>query len=122
MKKVYKSSQDTGAPLSGACEVNGLVFLSGQIHMVSDHLAGDTIEERFDIIISNIKNLLEKAGLTLDDIIRVQLYLTDLKDLSNLNKIYLHYFKHPLPVRTAIEVNALPLGASLEIDVVAVRN
>lgn len=122
MKKIYKSSESTNAPLSGAQEVDGFIFVSGQIHInTSGQLEGSTIAEKFDVVISNVKKILDDAGLTLDNVIRVHLYLTDLKGLPELNKVYLNYFKHPLPARTAVEVSALPLGASLEMDVIATR-
>ncbi len=122
MKKVYGSSEKTTAPLSAAQEANGLVFVSGQIHLNSaGKLEGSTIEEKFDLVIANVKRILKEAGLTLADVIRVQLYLTDLWQLPALNKVYTNYFQHPLPARTAIGVAALPLGASLEMDVIAAR-
>jgi 2-iminobutanoate/2-iminopropanoate deaminase len=121
MKKVYVSSEKTGAPLSGAVEVNGMVFVSGQIHMKEGQLQGETIEEQFEIAINNVMRILGEAGLTLDDVIKVQLYLTDLSQLPALNKVYGNYFKQPLPARTAVGVTALPLNAHLEIDVVASR-
>lgn len=69
-----------------------------------------------------VENILHEAKLTSADIIRVQLYLTNLEELPALNEIYSQYFnKHPMPVRTAIGVSKLPLGASLEIDVIAAR-
>ncbi len=83
-------------------------------------LEGETIEEKFDIVISNIKKILVEAELSLDDVVKVNLYLTDLSELPELNKVYPKYFKHPLPARTAVGVTALPLGASLEVEVVAV--
>jgi 2-iminobutanoate/2-iminopropanoate deaminase len=123
MKKVYRSSETTTAPLSGAHEANGFVFVSGQIHLNdSGQLIGNSIEEKLDAVILNIKKLLEEANLTLEDVIRVQLYLTDLSQLPSLNKAYMNYFKHPLPARTAVGVSDLPLGASLEMDVIAVRS
>ncbi len=122
MKKAHKSSDGTGAPLSGAQEAGGLVFVSGQIHLNSaGQLEGNTIEEKFGVVISNVQKILKEAGLTLDDVVRVHLYLTNLTELPDLNKVYVKYFKHPLPARTAIGVNALPLGASLEMDVVVSR-
>ncbi len=123
MKKFYMSSEKTNAPLSGACKVGNLVFVSGQIHIDSSgKLVGNSIEEKFNVALSNLKKVLEEAKLKLKDVIRVQLYLTDLNQLPSLNKEYLKNFKHPLPVRTAIGVKELPLGASLEIDVIASRN
>lgn len=123
MKKAYISSETTGAPLSAAYEVNGIVFVSGQIHMnAAKELEGNTIEEKLAVTMSNIKRILGETGLQLEDVVRVQLYLTDLDELPALNKAYMDYFQHPLPARTAIGVVKLPLGASLEIDVVAVRS
>ncbi len=123
MKRVYLPSTDTtGTPLSGAYEVSGLVYISGQIHIgESKQLEGNTIEEKFGVAMTNVGKILSEAGLTLADVIRVQLYLADISELPALNKEYIKYFQHPLPARTAIGVNALPLGASLEIDVIAAR-
>ena len=120
--KIYSSSEKTGSPLSGAYEVNGLVFVSGQVHLNKDKkLEGETIEEQFEIAIGNVQAILQEAELTLKNVIRVQLYLTDLTQLPSLNQIYPKYFDQPLPARTAIGVAALPVGASIEIDVVASR-
>jgi 2-iminobutanoate/2-iminopropanoate deaminase len=123
MKKYYISSEHTGAPLSGACETNGIIYVSGQIH-ADEHwkLIGTTIQERFHAVMKRIEGILKEANLTSDDIMRVQLYLTNLDELPALNEVYGQYFnKHPMPVRTAIGVSKLPLGASLEIDVIASR-
>ena len=122
MKKVYMSSEISGAPLSGAVEVGDLVFVSGQIHADENwKLVGSTIKERFDAAIKRIEKILNEAGLKLADVIRVHLYLTDLGELPALNKVYGNYFSHPLPARTAVGVQSLPLGATLEIDVIAAR-
>lgn len=121
MKKVYLSSEQSGAPLSGAIEVNGLIFISGQIHIENGQLVGENIVEKLKAAMKNVSSTLQECGLTTSDIIRIQLYLTDLSELPALNKAYVEYFAHPLPTRTAIGVSALPLGASLEIDVVAAR-
>ncbi|MEX0877658.1 MAG: RidA family protein [Candidatus Spechtbacterales bacterium] len=123
MKQVYQSSEESGAPLSGAVEVNGLVFISGQIHADDEwNIIGDSIEEKFEITVRRIEKILAEAELTLADVIRVHLYLTDLRELSALNKVYGNYFEHPLPARTAVGVQSLPLGATLEIDVIAAKN
>jgi 2-iminobutanoate/2-iminopropanoate deaminase len=115
-------SQSSGAPTSGAVEVGGLVFVSGQIHADENwKLVGTTIEEKFDATIKRIEKILSEANLKLADVIRVHLYLTDLAELPALNKMYGNYFSHPLPARTAVGVQALPLGATLEVDVVAAR-
>lgn len=123
MTQYYLSSEETKAPLSGAVEVNGLVYLSGQIHADEDwNLVGETTEEKFLATMKRIESLLSEADLSVRDIIRVQLYLVDINDLPALNEEYVNYFADmPMPVRTAVGVAALPLGASLEIDVIAAR-
>lgn len=123
MKKYYISSEHSGAPLSGACESNGIVFVSGQIHADQNwKLIGETIEERFAITMQRVEDILAEAELTKKDIIRVNIYLTDISELKDLNGAYVKYFNiHPMPARTAMEVKSLPLGASLEIDVIAGR-
>jgi 2-iminobutanoate/2-iminopropanoate deaminase len=122
MKKAYKSSEHSTAPLSGAQETHGLVFVSGQVHLnEAGILAGDTIEEKLELVIANVTHILKEAGLGLEHVVQVRLYLTDLSELPALNKAYVRYFKHPLPARTAIGVKELPLRASLEMDVVAAR-
>jgi 2-iminobutanoate/2-iminopropanoate deaminase len=122
MKKVYGSSELLNAPLSSAWEANGVVFISGQIPADKEwKLIGETIEERFTAAMGNVKNILATADLTVNDIIQVRLYLTDLAELPALNEAYKKYFNHPFPARTALGVSKLPLGASLEIEVVAAR-
>jgi 2-iminobutanoate/2-iminopropanoate deaminase len=111
------------APLSGAYEVNGLVFVSGQVHADTEwKLHGETIEERLEITLGNIRRILGEAGLSLENIVHVRIYLTDIKELPALNAAYKTYFPHPMPARTAMAVAALPLGASLEIEVIAARD
>ncbi len=123
MKKVYLPSDTINAPLSGAYEINGLVFVSGQVHADTDwKLHGQTIEEKLEITMSNIKRILTDAGLTLDNVVHVRIYVTDIKELPALNTAYKTYFKHPFPARTAIGVSSLPLGANLELEVIAVRD
>lgn len=124
MKKVHGSSEGTTAPLSKAFEINGLVYFSGQVHADGDlKLHGETIEEKFLYTMERIEENLALANLTKDDIIRLQIYITDITQLPALNAEYMKYFdKHPFPARTAIGVSALPLGADLEIDIIAARS
>lgn len=121
MKKAYVSSETTDAPFSGAQESNEIVFISGQIHTNNGKLEGETIEEKLEITIRNVEKVLAEAGLTLEHVIKVEIFLTDITELPALNNMYQKYWEHPFPARTAICVKALPLGASLEIAAVASR-
>lgn len=124
MKKPYATNEAPGAPafLSQAIESNGFIFISGQVHATLDNtLVGDTTEEKLAQIMKNIESILKAAGATLDDIVKVVIYVTDLGIMPDFNKAYPTYFKEPYPVREAVCVKALPLGAEIEISVVAER-
>lgn len=122
MKKAYISSEITHAPLSGGYEADGLLFVSGQVHIVEGKLEGETVEEKLEIVIRNIEKVLAEAELTLENVIKIEIFLTDIAELPALNKAYPKYWKHPFPARTALGVKALPLGASLEIAAIASRS
>ncbi len=69
----------------------------------------------------NIKAILEAAATDMDDIVKVTIYVTDMAMMPDLNKVYPTYFTEPFPVREAVCVKALPLGASVEISVIAAQ-
>jgi 2-iminobutanoate/2-iminopropanoate deaminase len=109
--------------LSQGIVSGGFVFVSGQIHVDDDlQLIGDTTEEKVGIIMRRIEKILQAAGAELDDIVKVVIYVTDMSVMPDLNKVYPTYFKASLPVREAVCVSALPLGASIEISVIAEKN
>jgi 2-iminobutanoate/2-iminopropanoate deaminase len=80
-------------------------------------LDGDTASQA-EQILRNIATALEAAGKDLGDVIRVGVYLTDMADFAAMNEVYARHFSAPYPARTAIGVAALPLGATVEMDVV----
>ncbi len=125
MKKIItaENAPPTGsAPLSHAIEANGLVFTSGQIHLNENmKLVGNTTAEKTVQTMSNLKSILESAGLTLADVIKTTIYVTDMAIYADLNDAYSKYFKKDFPAREVVCVKELPLGASLEISMVAVK-
>lgn len=101
---------------------NGFIFVSGQVHCDAELiLVGKTTAEKVAQIMTNIETILKAADATLDDIVKVVIYVTDMSIMPELNEVYPTYFKQPLPVREAVCVKALPLGASIELSVVAER-
>ena len=109
--------------MSSSIESNWLVFISGQVHADKDwNIIGDNIEEKFEIILKRIDNILKEAGLEIKDIIKINIYIKNISELPDLNTLYTKYFKHPMPVRTAIGVKELPLNADLEIEAIASRD
>lgn len=123
MKQQISTDQAPGAPfLSQAIVSDGLIVVSGQVHAAPDNtLVGDTTAEKLAQIFKNIAAVLKAADATLDDIIKVVIYVTDMAVMPDLNKAYPQYFKEPFPVREAVCVKALPLGASIEISVIAAK-
>ena len=123
VKKEIKADRVAVAPtLSQAIEANGTIFVSGQIHANAEwKLVGETVQEKLEAIFANIRAILEAADLTLNDIVKATIYVTDMAQMPELNQYYPTYFTAPLPAREAVCVKALPLGATIEISVVAAK-
>lgn len=122
MKQQISTQDAPSAPafLSQAIVSNGLIFVAGQIHSELDNsLVGETVEEKLAQIMKNISAILAAADASLDDVVKVTIYVTDMSFIPELNKAYPIYFKAPFPAREAVCVKELPLGASIEISVVA---
>ncbi len=106
--------------LSQAIIAGGLIFVSGQVHANPDlTLVEGATAEKVDRIMKNIATILGAANASLDDIVKVVIYVTDMAVMPELNDVYPTYFKQPLPVREAVCVKALPLGATIEFSVIA---
>lgn len=108
-------------PFSSAVRFGDLLYLSGQV--AQDPQTGKLVEGGIDAqasqIFRNIAAVLEAAGRGFDDVVRVGVYLRDLGDFKAMNAIYERHFARPYPGRTVIGVAGLPLGAAIEIDLVA---
>jgi 2-iminobutanoate/2-iminopropanoate deaminase len=101
---------------------NGVVYLAGQIHNKPDGAMVDgSVEEKFDQIMQNITAILKAADATLDNVVKVVIYVTEMSQLPKINEVYPTYFSEPFPVREAVCVKQLPLGASIEVSVVAAK-
>lgn len=124
MKEEVQTTKAQSAPaiLSQALVANGFIFTSGFIHATPDgNVIQGTVAEKVKQIMLNIEETLKAAHATLDDILKVTIYVTDIAILSELNAVYPTYFTKPYPVREAVCVSALPLGATIEMSVVAVK-
>ena len=121
MKKQVSTDQAPGAPfLSQAIVSNGLIFVSGQVHNNPDgQIVDGSVTDKLELIMKNISAILAAAGASLDDVVKVTIYVTDMSQMPELNQAYPKYFADPKPVREAIGVQALPLGATVEISVTA---
>ncbi len=108
-------------PYSQAVAHGGMVWLSGQIGLVPERgeLAGDDLASQARQVMANLAAVLEAAGAGLEDIIKVTIYLTDMGDFPELNALYAEWLGEHRPARATVAVAALPLGARIEMDVVA---
>ena len=110
-----------GAPYSQAIRANGLVFVSGQLALRPDHaeIVGEGIAEQTEQVFANLRAILEEAGSGLERLVKTTVYLTDLGDFAAMNEVYAKHVGSQPPARATIEVSALPSGAKVEIEAVA---
>jgi len=110
-----------GAPYSQAIVAAGLVFVSGQLALRPDHaeIVGETIQEQTEQVIANLRAILDEAGSGLDRLVKTTVYLTDLGDFAGMNEVYARHVGDRPPARATIEISALPSGAKVEIEAIA---
>lgn len=121
-RKIYQGKGvKASGPYSQAVDSGNYVFFSGQTAMNSlsaKDLTGD-IANQTEQCFKNLFDVLENAGLTSDDVEKVNVYLTDMDHFDEMNRVYETKFNKPYPARTCIAVLALPLGAEVEIEMIA---
>ena len=113
-----------GAPYSQAIVAGGLVFVSGQLGLTPDHaeMVGETIQEQTEQVFANLAAILAAAGSGLERLVKTTVYLTDLGDFAGMNEIYAAHVGDSPPARATIEVSALPSGAKVEIEAIALAD
>jgi 2-iminobutanoate/2-iminopropanoate deaminase len=110
-------------PYSQAVKTGHMLFCSGQIGLVPEtgKLAGDDIGSQARQALNNLAAVLEAAGFAPVDVVKTSVFLTDLNHFAVLNRIYADFFEPHKPARATVQVAALPLGALMEIDCIAVK-
>lgn len=124
MKKTIASPKAPAAigPYSQAVALNGTVFVSGQLPVnPADGTMPATIEDQTRQSLTNIAAILDEAGLTMSDIVKATVLLSDLADFGAMNAVYAEFFPADKPARVCYQVVALPKGAKVEIDAIAGR-
>ena len=108
-------------PYSVAVRANGFVYLSGQTPTdpKTGKLAPGGVPEQAAQCFKNLRAVLAAAGLTLDDVVKVNVYLVDIGEFAAMNAVYEKQFKQPFPARTTVAVKALPFESQVEIEMVA---
>ena len=108
-------------PYSQAIRVGNLVYTSGQIPI--DPATGAFVEggikEQTRQSLTNVKAILEEAGLAMSDVVKTTVFMADMNDFAEMNGVYAEFFAEPYPARSAVAVKTLPKGALVEIEVVA---
>ena len=121
MDAVYtKNAPDAIGPYSQAMKVNGLVFTSGQIAInpASGEAEATTIEAQTEQVCTNLKNVLEAAGSSLEKAVKTVCFLADMGDFAAFNAVYGKYFTSK-PARSCVAVKSLPKNVLVEVEVIA---
>jgi len=123
-KVVYteKAPKPVG-PYSQAIIAGDFIFTAGQIPIdpKTNQIVQAGIKEQTRQVLENLKAVLEEAGATFDDVVKVTVYMRDLNEFSEMNEVYSQYFKNSPPARTTVEVSRLPRDVKIEIDLIALR-
>jgi len=124
MKKIISTDKAPKAigPYSQAVEANGFIFISGQLPVNPlDASIPQTIKEQTEMVIKNIEAILLSEGLTLKNVVKTTVFMTDLTKFSEMNEVYSKFFSSEPPARATVEVRNLPKGVMIEIECIAVR-
>jgi 2-iminobutanoate/2-iminopropanoate deaminase len=123
MKKAYvtENAPKPVGPYSQVIQAGGFLFLAGQIPLTPEGKMneGDLAAQTRQVM-SNLNEVLHKAGVSFEHVVKTTIFLADLADFEAVNEIYAEYFKQPYPARSTVQAARLPKGARLEIDAIAV--
>lgn len=109
-------------PYSVAVKAGHMVYTAGQAGLIPEtgNLVEGGIEAETRQVFTNLKNVLEAAGTSLDNVVKTSVFLQDMADFAKMNAVYAEFFSGNFPARTTVQAAALPKGALVEIDCVAI--
>ena len=110
-------------PYSPALLVNDTLYISGQvpINIETGQLITENIELATDQVLRNIKALLAEASMTLENVVKCTIFMTDLNEFQKMNAVYAGYFEGVAPARETVEISRLPMDATIEISCIATK-
>ena len=110
-------------PYSQAIEANGFIFASGQLPIdpSTNAFAEGGVKEQTRQSLTNARNVLAAAGVDLSHVVKTTVFLSDMDNFAAMNEVYAEFFKEPYPARSAIAGKALPKGALVEVECIAVK-
>ena len=119
-----KNAPQAIGPYSQAVKAGNLMFISGQIPLdpKTGDLVSQSIEDQAKQVLENVKSICEAAGCSIDDIVKISIFLTDLSNFAVVNDMMKEYFSEPYPARATVEVSGLPLGVNVEIEAIILIN
>jgi 2-iminobutanoate/2-iminopropanoate deaminase len=118
-KVIYPPGAKAGGNFSPGILVDGSLYVSGTLGLDGNGKIPETFEAEVQQSLDNIDAVLKAAGMTRDDVVSVQVYLSDLQNFQRMNKVYAGFFKEPRPTRTTVQVAGLVNGGHIEITVTA---
>ena len=125
MREIISTTGAPGAigPYSQGVKANGMLFVSGQLPLdpATGAFPGSDITSQTRQSLTNVKHIVEAAGMTLADVVRVGVFLKDMNDFAAMNEVYGQFFTTDCPARAAVEVARLPKDALVEIECVAFK-
>ena len=110
-------------PYSQAVEANGFVFCSGQLPVdpTTGEFVPGGVKEQTHQSLTNARNVLQAAGLDLNNVVKTTVFLSDMANFAEMNEVYAEFFSQPFPARSAVAVKALPKGALVEVECIAAK-
>lgn len=115
------ASDTTVLPFSAGVLVGNTMYLAGKIGLTADRKVPATAEEEARLVLNDVKATLEKVGMSMDDLVSVQIFCSDVKDYDAFNRIYRTYFKKEFPARAFLGSGTLLFGARFEVQGIAVK-
>ncbi len=110
-------------PYSQGVEANSTVFVSGQLPLdpATGEFAGPDIASQTRQALTNIRSILEANGMSMANVVKTTVLMTDLSEFADMNAVYAEFFSEPYPARAAFQVVAVPKGAKVEIEAIAAK-
>ena len=109
-------------PYSQAIDLGNMVFVSGQIPVNPETgVMADSVAEQAHQSLNNLESILKECGLSMQNVVKTVVFLADLNDFAEVNEVYAQHFSAPYPARSCVQVAAIPKGAKLEIECIAVK-
>ncbi|MBN2790424.1 MAG: reactive intermediate/imine deaminase [Candidatus Delongbacteria bacterium] len=125
MKRIIQTIKAPKAigPYSQAVEINGTVYVAGQIGNLPDNgvVVEGGIREQTRQTLDNIREILNEAGYTFEDVVKCTCFLTDFREYKDFNEIFGEYFQVDPPARSTIGISTLPIGVKIKIDCIATK-